>query len=244
LAKKAKEQEDAEEGSSENESKDKKEDKEKDSDKLQMGQTLISLYGIRTPTFAESVAKFLLGPPRVVKPPKQPGEAGNLVKTDDTFTEESFHQKLFGLTEEFKDHPKHLQNYFKGLKAAFVRRYFDETNGKRILAGGTEWEVRTIIRAHFNAPAGKARCDELFEQAICGAMPENDDDWKAFIKTIPGLYLSNVDKAKLQKLRGTKIDTEETQKQKKAERKTSRQKNYSTQAIPRRAAFRPACATL
>lgn len=215
MVKKAKELKIAEVENSEKESKNK--DEEDDSDKLAMGLTIMREYDFSTPTFAESVAKFLLGPDRSVKPPKKPGGAGDLVKTSERFTKEDFHHKLFGLAEEYRDHPKHLRNYFKGLKAAFPRRYFIPDT--KILAGGTEWEVRTIIRAHFNAPKGFAKCDEIFEQIICGAMPENPADWRAGEKQFPSLYLSASDQLKLRQLRGANTDAEKDKQSKLAERK-------------------------
>jgi hypothetical protein len=179
-----------------NEKPKKKEDvEENDSDKLAMGCWLMREYGFQTPTFAESFAKFLLGPERAVKPPKLPGGVGQPEKTKEVFTEEEFRHKLFGLSEEYRNHPKHLRNYYKGLKAAFPRRYL--ITGTKILAGGTEWEVRTIIRAHFNSPEGKARCDETFERVICGGIPEKRDDWKAYENQFPHLYLSDTDREKL-----------------------------------------------
>ena len=57
----------AENDSSEKKPKEKKEDKENDSDKLAMGDWLMREYDYPTLTFAESVAKFLLGPDRAVK---------------------------------------------------------------------------------------------------------------------------------------------------------------------------------
>ena len=219
MTKKPKSPDEAEDGSTEKTPKDKKEGEEDDSEKLKMGARLMGEYDFPTLTFAESVAKFLLGPDRTVAPPKLPGEAGQLKNTTEKFTKEEFHHKLFGLAEEYRNHPKHLQNYYKGLKAAFPRRHIVEENGKRILAGGTEWEVHTIIRAHFNAPKGKANCDATFERAICGDMPENSDDWKAYEKKFPQLYLSSADKTKLKQLRGSKPDSKEDKERKQSERK-------------------------
>jgi CRISPR-associated endonuclease Csn1 len=65
---------------------------------------------------------------------------------------------------------------FKGLGAAFPRRIIRDMNGQKELVGGVEWEVRFILRAHFGKLHG---CDEKFEQAICGGLPEKSDDWMA-----------------------------------------------------------------
>jgi len=218
MAEKAKKQDKAENPNAEDRPKEKEETEEDDSDKLAMAGRLMSDYGFATLTFAESVAKFLLGPDRDVLPPKQPGAAGQLKKTTESFTKQDFHQKLFGLTEEFRDHPRHLRNYYKGLKAAFPRRYF--VSGTTILAGGTEWEVRTIIRAHFNAPAGKARCDETFERVICGGIPEERGDWRAFEKQFPKLYRSKHESEQLKTLRISKRLPPEEKKRRKQQRQT------------------------
>ncbi len=194
--------------------------KDEDLGKLKMGEDIMRAYDFATPTFAESVAKFLLGPDRVVKPPKLPGQAGQLEKTNEAFTREDFHRKLFGLDEEFREHPKHLRNYFKGLMAAFPRRHIDPANN--FLAGGVEWEVRAILRAHRDAPAGKARCDAAFETAICGGLPEKPDDWKALQPQHPQLYLSAQDVDAIKALNSSAHDSDKERQRKMEARKQLR----------------------
>jgi len=194
--------------------------KDEDLGKLKMGEDIMRAYGFATPTFAESIAKFLLGPDRVVKPPKQPGQAGQLEKTSEAFTREDFHRKLFGLDEEFREHPKHLRNYFKGLMAAFPRRHIDPANN--FLAGGVEWEVRAILRAHRDAPADKARCDETFETVICGGLPERPNDWKSLEAQHPQLYLSMRDVEAIKALRSFARDSDEERERKMEARKQLR----------------------
>lgn len=168
-----------------------------DSDKLKKAAELMELYGFSTQTFAGSVAKFLLAPEHKVTP-GAPGKTGKWNPVVPHFPREEFERLLFGLEEKFREHPRHLQNYFKGLRCAFVRRRVELLpDGRRCLVGGTEWEVRTILRAHFNAPSGKARCDERFEQMICGDLPEKRDDWRAYASSHPHLYLAPKDRITL-----------------------------------------------
>jgi len=65
---------------------------------------------------------------------------------------------------------------FKGLGAAFPRRSIRIIAGHRTLVRGVEWEVRSILRAHFGKLPG---CDEKLEQVLCGGLPELRDDWAA-----------------------------------------------------------------
>jgi hypothetical protein len=95
MAKKPINPDDAENGSIEKPAKDKKED-EDDSGKLKMGARLMGEYDFATLTFAESVAKFLLGPDRTVAPPKQPGEAGQLKNTTDNSRRKNFTTNYLG----------------------------------------------------------------------------------------------------------------------------------------------------
>ena len=78
-------------------------------------------FGFTTPTFAETVAKFLLGPDRTVKPGGE-GKPGLVDPTAAIFTEEEFRRLLFNCDPGFESHPRHLRNYFKGVRAAFPRR--------------------------------------------------------------------------------------------------------------------------
>ena len=195
------------------------EDEENDADKLAQGYWLMGEYGFHTPTFAESVAKFLLGPERSVRPPKLPGGVGQVDKVKETFTEEEFRDKLFGFSEECRNNPKHLRNYFKGLKAAFPRRHIINENGKRILTGGTEWEVRKILQAHLNSPEGKAKCDKLFETVICGGIPEKRTDWRTYEKQFPSLYPSKSDIEQLKNLKISKGLLPEEKQHRKEQRK-------------------------
>ena len=202
---------------------------EDETDKLEMGKRVMTDYGFATPTFAETVAKFLLGPARIVKPPKQPGQAGQLVETKETFSREEFHRLLFGLDEAYKEHPKHLRNYFKGLQVAFPRRHFKKDT--LLLSGGTEWEVRMILRAHRNAPAGKAQCSEEIETALCGGMPEQPNDWEKLKSSYPKLYLSEAEEAEINTLWGKRSDSKELIQTKDAARKALRRGKL---VLPRR----------
>ena len=185
------------------------------SDKLAAGAKLMGGYGFETATFAETTAKILLGPERTVKL-GQPGKPGKLEDADKPFTEEEFRKKLFELSDEFKNHPTHLRNYFKGIRAAFPRRVIKEIDGKQTLVAGTEWEVRFILRAHFGHLPD---CDTVFERAICGGMPETKNDWRAFDKIHPSLYLvSEAGKQKLRELRIPKKADKQTKNQKKKAR--------------------------
>jgi|GEM_PF-180600 len=177
------------------------EDSDSDSDKLRAGKHLMSSkYGFHTATFAETVAKILLGPKRDVKP-GQAGKTGKLAETTESFSESDFRKLLFDTPTESWSHPRHLSIYFKGIRAAFPRRIVKVIGGQRTLVGGTEWEVRAILRAHFDAPKGKALCDETFEAAICGRLPKTRENWRAYAETHPTLYLSSDDQAKLRSLR-------------------------------------------
>lgn len=195
------------------------ESKEDEKDKLAMGKRIMTDYGFATPTFAETVAKFLLGPERVVKPPKQPGMAGQLGEAKERFSKSEFHRLLFGQGEQTAEHPK-LRNYFKGLMAAFPRRHFKQ--GTRLLSGGTEWEVRMILRAHRNAPAGKAQWSEELERALCGGTPEKRDDWMAFKTRYPNLYLSDAEIEEVKNLTATKADSKAEKQRKMEARKEMR----------------------
>jgi hypothetical protein len=195
------------------------ESKEDEKDKLAMGKRIMTDYGFATPTFAETVAKFLLGPERVVKPPKQPGMAGQLGEAKEGFTKSEFHRLLFGQGVQMAEQPK-LRNYFKGLMAAFPRRHFKE--GTRLLSGGTEWEVRMILRAHRNAPPGKARWSEELERALCGGTPEKRNDWEAFKARYPKLYLSDAEIEEVRKLMATKTDSKAEKQRKMKARKELR----------------------
>ena len=88
---------------------------------------------------------------------------------------------------------------FKGLGAAFPRRIIRVINNEQTLAGGVEWEVRYILRAHFGH---LPNCDANFERAICGGLPESKFDWRAYEQSHPTLYLtSKAEKLKLRELR-------------------------------------------
>ena len=195
-----------------------------DSDKLAAGAKLMEGYGFETATFAETTAKILLGPERAVKL-GQPGKPGKLEDVDKSFTEDEFRNKLFGLTDEFKNHPTHLKNYFKGIRAAFPRKVIKEIDGKRTLVGGTEWEVRYILRAHFGHLPD---CDAVFERAICGSMPETKYDWRAYDKSHSALYLSSdADKQKLREL----CVPRKADKQAKLQKKKDRAKFLSAKLV-------------
>jgi hypothetical protein len=170
------------------------EDEEVDSDasKLDAAGKLVSLYGFTTNTFAECMAKLLLGPAREI----QAGDhkkAGKFLDNKD-FPEQDFDRLLFDLPTEFTSHPRHLSNSYKKMRATFPRRVpLPET---RTLAGGVEWEVRFILRAHFDSLPG---CDALLERALCGALPEDDKqpDWMAFAGQLPQMYLGAAEKVRL-----------------------------------------------
>ncbi len=107
---------------------------------------------------------------------------------------------MFHCDPGFEDHPRHLNNYFKGLRAAFPRRIIKTIGGRRTLVGGIEWEVRFILRAHVGHQSG---CDTDFERAVCGGIPEDADmsDWRVYENRLPKMYLSAADAAVLAKLR-------------------------------------------
>ncbi|MES1180329.1 MAG: type II CRISPR RNA-guided endonuclease Cas9, partial [Verrucomicrobiota bacterium] len=105
---------------------------------------------------------------------------------------------------------------FKGLGAAFPRRIIRFINNEQTLAGGVEWEVRYILRAHFGH---LPNCDANFERAICGGLPESKFDWRAYEQSHPALYLtSKEEKLKLRELRIPR----KADKQTKADRKKLR----------------------
>jgi hypothetical protein len=193
---------------------------EDETDKLEMGKKVMTEYGFTTPSFAETFAKFLLGPERIVKPPKQPGQAGQLIETKQSFSLEDFHRVLFD-----EEHRLQLENYFKGLQMAFPRRVMKETeNGTRLLAGGTEWEVRMILRAHRNALARKAQCTEELETVLCGGLPEQPGDWAKLKSSYPNLYLSDNEAEKIKDLRGKSTDSKEEKAKKILARKALRER--------------------
>jgi len=102
---------------------------------------------------------------------------------------------------------------FKGLGAAFPRRIIRIVNDEQTLAGGVEWEVRYILRAHFGH---LPNCDINFEQAVCGGLPESKFDWRAYEKSHPALYLtSKEEKLKLRELRIPRKADKQTKTQKK-----------------------------
>ena len=169
------------------------EDGESDSEKLKAGKTLSEEYGFTSNTFAETVAKILLGPPRSITLGKQ-GKTGKFAQSQQSFSQDDFHRILFETDDPFSEHPRHPLNYFKGIRAAFPRRVLRDG----LLVGGTEWEVRRIIRAHFGHLPG---CDEKLETLICGSMPEGPKDWLALRETLPRLYLSDEDRSALKELR-------------------------------------------
>ncbi len=175
-------------------------DPDDDKKKLQAAAARMDDYGFTTPTFAETVAKFLLGPDRVVKPGGE-GKPGIVEATSTEFAEAEFKRLLFNCEPGFENHPRHLRNYFKGVRAAFPRRIIKNINGKPTLIGGTEWEVRYILRAHFNH---LLHCSAEMERAICGGIPDAVSDWAALKASFPQLYLSDTDRTKLRELRISK----------------------------------------
>jgi hypothetical protein len=179
----------------------KDEDPEDDKKKLQAAAARMDDYGFTTPTFAETVAKFLLGPDRTVKAGGE-GKPGIVEPTTEEFTQEEFKRLLFNCEPGFENHPRHLRNYFKGIRAAFPRRVIKDIDGRPTLVGGTEWEVRYILRAHFNY---LECCNPDLERALCGGMPESTSDWAALKAGFPQLYLSDGEQTTLRGLRGPKI---------------------------------------
>jgi CRISPR-associated endonuclease Csn1 len=177
--------------------KEKGEGGDEDWKKLEAAAARMSDYGFNSPTYAETVAKFLLGPQRNVTP-GQPGKPGAVEPTKESFSEEQFRKLLFNCDPGFENHPRHLSNYFKGLRVAFPRRIIKSIDGKPTLVGGTEWELRYILRAHFG---DLKECDESFEKIVCSGIPEADDDWQVYAKMLPDMYLSEGEHSKLQKLR-------------------------------------------
>jgi len=172
-------------------------DPDEDWKKLESAAKRMADYGFTSPTFAEMVAKYLLGPDRTLKP-AQPGKPAEVEPTKASFTEADLHKLLFHCEPGFEHHPRHLSNYFKGLRAAFPRRIIKDIDGKPTLVGGTEWEVRYILRAHFGTLTG---CDARFEQVVCGGIPEAETDWLALGELLPALYLSDDQKRQLKALR-------------------------------------------
>ena len=180
-----------------NQAKENKEDTEEDWKKLAAAAQRMGDYGFTSPTFAETVAKFLFGPDRKVEP-AAPGKPGVVLPTAEKFTEEAFRKLLFDCDPGYEDHPRHLSNYFKGLRAAFPRRVIKTIAGKPTLVAGTEWEVRKLLRAHFGH---LGHCDEVFERMVCGGIPEQAADWRACEQTHPALYVSPADQEQLKQLR-------------------------------------------
>ena len=174
-----------------------KQDTDEDWKKLQAAAQRMADYGFTSPTFAEMVAKFLLGPNRTVEAAAQ-GKPGVVQPTAEKFTEEQFRKLLFNCDPGYENHPRHLSNYFKGLRAAFPRRVIKTIAGKPTLVAGTEWEVRKLRRAHFGQ---LPHCDATFEQTVCGGIPEKISDWRAYEQSIPALYLNAADKEQFKKLR-------------------------------------------
>lgn len=185
----------------------KDDDPEDDKKKLEAAASRMEDYGFTTPTFAETVAKFLLGPDRMVKPGGE-GKPGLVEPTAATFTEEEFRRLLFNCDPGFESHPRHLRNYFKGVRAAFPRRVIKDIAGKPTLVGGTEWEVRYILRAHLGRLPGceiaEGQDVSDIERALCGGIPEDVSDWTALKHRFPDLYLSAADTETLRKMRVSK----------------------------------------
>jgi CRISPR-associated endonuclease Csn1 len=175
-------------------------DPEDDKKKLLAAAVRMEDYGFTTPTFAETVAKFLFGPDRTVKPGGE-GKPGIVEPTATPFTEVEFRRLLFNCEPGFESHPRHLRNYFKGVRAAFPRRVIKEINGKPTLVCGTEWEVRYILRSHFGH---LKHCNAALEQVLCGGIPESVSDWSALKPHFPNAYISDADIAKLSKLKVSK----------------------------------------
>ncbi len=189
--------------------KESKQDTEEDWKKLEAAAQRMADYGFTSPTFAEMVAKFLLGPNRTVEAAAQ-GKPGVVQPTAEKFTEEQFRRLLFNCDPGYENHPRHLSNYFKGLRAAFPRRVIKTIAGKPTLVAGTEWEVRKLLHAHFGH---LSHCDATFEQTVCGGIPEQISDWRAYEQTIPALYLSAPEKGQLKKLRiSRKLPREEKER--------------------------------
>ena len=174
-------------------------DAEHDSEKLRAGEQLCEDYG--TTTFAETMTRFLLGPPRAVKP-GQPGKPGKPEPLERVQSEEEFRKLLFETPAPFNTHPVHPVNYFKGVRAAFPRRVLRDDG---VLVGGTEWEVRRILRLHFGVIE---KCDAALETAFCGAMPETHEDWRALGEAVPDLYVSTPDRAQLRAWREQTLSSE------------------------------------
>jgi CRISPR-associated endonuclease Csn1 len=189
-------------------------DKDEDWKKLQAAAGRMADYGFLSPTFAETVAKFLFGPDRTVRPGPQ-GKPGIVEPTPETFSEGQFRNLLFHCEPGFENHSRHLGNYFKGLRAAFPRRIIKNIDGKATLVGGTEWEVRYILR-HSGHLDG---CDARFEQAVCGGIPEAETDWLVYEQSHPALYLSKDDKASLKQLRIAKKTSKAEKERLKEERR-------------------------
>lgn len=171
-----------------------------DKKKLLAAAVRMEDYGFTTPTFAETVVKFLFGPDRTVRPGGE-GKPGIVEPTNAPFNEAEFRRLLFNCEPGFESHPRHLRNYFKGIRAAFPRRVIKEINDKPTLVCGTEWEVRYILRAHFDH---LKHCDAALEQVLCGGIPESASDWSALKHHFPSAYISDTDIAKLSKLKVSK----------------------------------------
>jgi hypothetical protein len=179
-------------------------DPEDDKKKIQAAAARMEDYGFTTPTFAETVAKFLLGPDRTVRSGGE-GKPGLVEPTAAAFTETEFRRLLFDCDPGFENRPRHLRNYFKGVRAAFPRRVIKDLGGKATLVGGTEWEVRYIIRAHLGKlpgceiTGGQGISD--LERVVCGGLPEAVSDWSALKPRFPRLYLSEQDAEALARFR-------------------------------------------
>ena len=190
----------------------KADDPEDDKKKLEAAASRMEDYGFTTPSFAETVAKFLLGPDRTVKHGSE-GKPGLVEPTAATFTEVEFRRLLFNCDPGLEGHPRHLRNYFKGVRAAFPRRVIKDIEGKPSLVGGTEWEVRYILRAHLGRlpgceiAAGQDVSD--IERVLCGGIPEAVSDWTALKSRLPHLYLSATDTKALGKLRVSRKHSKE-----------------------------------